>query len=82
MLSYQLFRSFLRDHGCERAFDSAFYAYNDYTMLDASLWEAGDAECIFAQAFVWHMTPEGRDFWRDIDREWYNLYSNWVEEAK
>ena len=51
-------------------------------MLDASLWELGDAECIFAQAFVWHTTPEGRDFWRNLDREWYNLYSNWVEEAK
>ena len=76
MLNYKMFRTFLRDQGCESAFDSAFYAHNGCTMLDEALWELGDGEYIFAQAFEWHATPEGRDFWRDIDREWYRQNSN------
>ena len=68
--SYAVFRHFLREHGCEAAFDRAFYAHNDCTLLDASLWEAGEAEYIFAHAFDWRATPEGREFWREIDKKW------------
>ena len=71
--SYRLFRSFLQDQNCEMAFDLAFYSHNGYTLLDESLWEAGDAECIFAHAFEWEATPEGREFWLAIDRKWYRL---------
>ena len=39
-------------------------------MLDVSLWEAGDAECIFAHAFDWNTTPEGRDYWLALDKKW------------
>ena len=73
MSSYSQFRAFLREYGCEAAFDRAFYQYNDYTMLDESLWEVGDAECIFAHAFDWRGTPEGREFWLEMDKKWYNL---------
>lgn len=73
MSSYSQFRAFLQEHGCEAAFDRAFYQYNDYTMLDESLWEVGDAECIFAHAFDWRGTPEGREFWLEMDKKWYNL---------
>lgn len=70
MGSYQLFRAFLRQEGCEEAFDRAFYAYNGYTAIDESLWEAGEAEYIFAHAFDWRATPEGREFWLGIDKRW------------
>ncbi len=73
MPSYRQFRAFLKDQGCEVAFDQAFFAYNGCTVLDERLWETGDAEYIFAHAFDWQATPEGRDFWVEIDREWYNL---------
>lgn len=70
MSNYAEFRSFLREQGCEAAFDRAFYIFNGCTMLDVSLWEAGDAECIFAHAFDWNTTPEGRDYWLALDKKW------------
>lgn len=69
--TYQSFRSFLREQQCEEAFDKAFYAFNDFTALDEQLWEAGEAECFIAHAFDWRTTPEGRDFWCEVDREWH-----------
>ena len=75
MGSYQLFRLFLREQRCEAAFDRAFYAHNGYTALDESLWEAGDAEYIFAHAFDWSATPEGREYWLAIDKRWFQLFN-------
>ena len=73
MGSYQLFRAFLRTQECEAAFDRAFYNYNGFTLLDESLWEAADAECIFGHAFDWSATPEGREYWLAIDKKWFRL---------
>ena len=73
MSDYRTFRLFLREHGCEAAFDRAYYQYNDFTLLDEALWEASDAECIFGHAFDWKATLEGREYWLEIDRKWYRL---------
>ena len=73
MSSYTKFREFLRNEGCEAAFDRAFYQYNDCTAFDESLWEAGNAECFIGHAFEWSATPEGREFWLTIDRKWIKL---------
>lgn len=73
MSSYTKFREFLRNEGCEAAFDRAFYQYNDCTAFDESLWEAGNAECFIGHAFEWSATPEGREFWLTIDRKWFKL---------
>ena len=73
MSRYQQFRSFLREQGCEEAFDRAFHLYNGFTVLDESLWEAGDEVYVVAHAFDWRATPEGREFWLEIDRLWYRL---------
>ena len=70
MSDYKTFRRFLQEQQCEDAFDRAFYQYNDFTLLDEALWEASNAECIFGHAFDWKETPEGRDFWLNIDRIW------------
>ena len=71
--TYQSFRSFLREQMCEEAFDLAFLLHNGHTALDAALWEAGEAEYVFAHAFDWSTTPEGREFWQKIDKEWNAL---------
>ena len=71
--TYQSFRSFLREQMCEEAFDLAFLLHNGHTALDAALWEAGEAEYIFAHAFDWATTPDGRDYWQKIDKEWNKL---------
>lgn len=71
MTPYQLFRNFLREEGCEAAFDRAFYLHNDYTQLDESLWEASDASAIIGHAFNWSATPEGREYWLAIDKKWF-----------
>ena len=68
--SYQRFRSFLREEGCEAQFDLAFLLHNGHTALDAALWEAGEAEYLFAHAFDWATTPEGRDYWLSVDKKW------------
>lgn len=71
--TYQSFRAFLGRVGCEEAFDRAFYNHNHATLLDKALWEAADAEFIFAHAFDWATTPEGSNFWRAIDQKWNEL---------
>ena len=71
--TYQSFREFLGRVGCEEAFDRAFYNHNHATLLDKALWEAADAEFIFAHAFDWAATPEGSNFWRAIDQKWNKL---------
>lgn len=58
------------------AFDRAFYVHNGFTTLDEALWEAGDAEYIFAHAFDWRSTLEGREYWRELDRKWYLLLAS------
>ena len=70
MITYDTFRSFLRAEGCEKQFDLAFLLHNGHTALDAALWESGEGEYIFAHAFDWAATPEGRDFWLAVDRRW------------
>ncbi|MBR5830160.1 MAG: hypothetical protein IKY63_02755 [Tidjanibacter sp.] len=68
--TYCDFRAFLRAEECEAQFDLAFLLHNGHTALDAALWEAGEAEYIFAHAFDWATTPEGRDYWQKIDKKW------------
>lgn len=58
---------------CEEAFDRAFYFYNGCTSLDEALWWAGEPEYIIAHAFDWRATPEGREFWLNVDREWHRV---------
>ena len=72
MATYDDFRRFLREQGCESNFLRAFYAYNDYTAFDEMLWEAfEDKRLIFASAFCWNSTAEGGEFWREVDRRWW-----------
>ena len=73
MCDYKTFRSFLQEQGCEAAFDRAFYQYNDFTPFDEVMWAAADAECIFGHAFNWRETPEGREYWSEIDKKWFNI---------
>ena len=72
--TYSDFRAFLRAQECEAQFDLAFLLHNGHTALDAALWDAGEAEYIFAHAFDWSATPEGREFWQKIDKEWNKFY--------
>ena len=69
--TYGDFREFLRAEGCEAEFDLAFSLHNGHATLDEALWEVSDAEYIFAHAFDWSTTPEGRPFWHAIDKKWY-----------
>ena len=68
--TYSDFREFLRAEGCEAEFDFAFSLHNGHAALDAALWESGEGEYIFAHAFDWSATPEGRNFWRALDKKW------------
>ncbi len=70
----QSFRSFLRDNDCERQFDAAFYAQCGANVLDETLADILVIdECFLARAFDWRKTPEGREFWKDIDDKWWRL---------
>lgn len=69
--TYDNFRNFLRQSGCEEAFDLAFYSQNGATPLDSALWHAtSDPTFIFGHAFRWASTAEGSDYWRTIDKLW------------
>ena len=77
MYPYSTFRCFLRERGCERAFEEAFGTQNPGYRLDATLWDimCGD-EFFLGRAFDWSITNEGREFWARIDSEWYTLCIN------
>ena len=73
--NYQTFRKFLRDNGFERQFDAAFYAQCGANVLDETLADILVIdECFLGRAFDWRKTPEGREFWLDIDDKWWQLY--------
>jgi len=68
---YRIFREFLEERGCKKAFDQAFALQNPGYVLDAALWDIlGGDEFFLGRAFDWSETPEGRDFWKEIDLAW------------
>lgn len=72
---YNTFRQFLQERGCEKAFDDAFALQNPGYILNAALWEVlGSDEFFLGRAFDWSETPEGRDFWKEIDLAWEKVY--------
>lgn len=73
-ITYDTFRAFLRAEGCEAQFDRAFLLHNGHTAFDMALWELSEKEYIFAHAFNWCATPEGREFWKATDRKWTLLF--------
>ena len=73
--SYQTFRRFLRDNGCERQFDVAFYEQCGANVIDETLADILVIdEGFFSRAFRWDQTPEGREFWKDLDRKWWSFF--------
>lgn len=77
--SCRSFRRFLRENGCEREFDAAFYEQCGANVLDETLADILVIdEGFLGRAFRWDATPEGREFWRDIDNKWWNLCSLYV----
>ena len=55
----------------EKAFNQAFALRNPGYVLDAALWEIlGGDEFFLGRAFDWSETPEGREFWKEIDLAW------------
>ena len=73
---YQTFRRFLRDNGCERQFDAAFYEQCGANVLDETLADILVIdEGFFGRVFRWDLTPEGREFWKNIDGKWWQKYS-------
>jgi hypothetical protein len=78
-LTYRDFRDFLKSKNCEDEFDRAFYEQNGCTRFDAALWDiiedvADDVRNLFGYSFNWSKTPEGVQFWRNVDLMWYNYY--------
>lgn len=72
---YSTFRKFLRDNDCERQFDSAFYTQCGAKRLDETLADILVIdEAFLGRCFDWRMTPEGRQFWSDIDEKWWKLF--------
>ena len=73
---YQTFRNFLRQNDCEKQFDAAFYAQCGANYLDETL--AGILvidEFFFGRCFDWSKTPEGRDFWKEVNRRWWKQWN-------
>ena len=76
MKAYGTFIQFLQEKGCHKEFNEAFQAQVPGYRLDATLWDIlGGDEYIFGRIFDWEQTPQGRQFWAQIDQEWYNYSS-------
>ena len=61
----------------EEAFDRAFAAYNHFAVLDFNLWELiGTDESLFGWCFDWSETVEEREYWKEIDRKWFEVCLN------
>lgn len=72
---YQTFRRFLRDNDCERQFDAAFYEQCGANVLDETLADILVIdEAFFGRVFRWDLTPEGREFWKDVDDKWWKFF--------
>ena len=72
MIAYGTFIQFLHEKGCHKEFNEAFQAQAPGYRMDASLWDIlGGDEYIFGRVFDWERTPQGRQFWAQIDQEWY-----------
>lgn len=76
MRKYIDFIEFLESNKCRTQFETAFYLFNRYHRLSYGLWQIMDGdECFIGRAFDWSKTPEGYDYWLDIDNKWYNQNS-------
>ena len=74
MDTYKVFRKFLRDNDCERQFDAAFYEQCGANVLDKTLADILVIdEGFFGRVFRWDFTPEGREYWKEIDMKWFKL---------
>lgn len=73
MVAYETFMNFLKEKGCQDIFNEAFQTQAPGYSLDAKLWDIlGGDEYIFGRIFDWEKTLQGRQFWAQIDLEWYN----------
>ena len=80
---YQTFRQFLRDNDCERQFDTAFYVQCGAKVLGETLADILVIdEGFFGRVFRWDLTPEGREFWKDIDNKWWKYYDKFVPKSR
>ena len=73
---YQTFRNFLRQNDCEKQFDTAFYIQCGANYLDETL--AGILvidEFFFGRCFDWSKTPEGREYWKEVNRRWWKQWN-------
>ena len=79
---YQTFRQFLCDNDCEQQFDTAFYVQCGAKVLDETLADILVIdEGFFGRVFRWDLTPEGREFWKDIDNKWWKYYDKFVPKS-
>ena len=73
MKPYERFILFLQEKECLKEFTEAFNAQSPGYRLDSKLWDIlGGDEYIFGRLFDWEQTPQGRQYWAQIDQEWYN----------
>ena len=80
---YLTFRSFLKDRGCEHEFEEALGSQFPGYRLDANLWDIlGGDEFFLGRIFDWTMTAQGRDYWAQIDSEWYDLAMNTLKNNR
>ena len=71
---YLTFRCFLSERGCEHEFEEALGSQFPGCRLDANLWDIlGGDEFFMGRIFDWTKTTQGRDYWAQIDSEWYEL---------
>lgn len=71
-LNYEFFRGFLRNEGCEEAFDRNFEAAHPGYVLDAGLSRLVGIDCgTFGRVFHWADTPEGRAYWKTVADHWW-----------
>lgn len=75
--SYEAFRTFLRNEGCEEAFDRNFEAYHPGYVMDEVISRVVGIDCgTFGRVFRWADTPEGRGYWKDIADKWWKLITS------
>ena len=75
MSIYDTFRSFLRANNCEGEFSRNFFIQCGSNRFDSTLADIMVIdESFVARCFDWTRTPEGRDYWKNIDALWWKTY--------
>lgn len=67
---------FLINRGLLEAFNHNLRHYSIFSSIKNYKKRTGDAETLILTAFSWDQSSQGREFWSDLEKEWWECLDN------